>query len=43
MQVTPALSRSQVQKLLRELKIEGRAHNIGSTNRSRWYAGLEDE
>jgi ATP-dependent DNA helicase RecG len=39
MQVLPALSRSQVQKLLRELKDEGRAHYVGRTNQVRWFPG----
>ena len=36
-QVLPALSRDQVQKLLRELKEEGRIHNRGQTKAARWY------
>lgn len=36
-QVLPALSRSQIQKLLKELKTEGRVHSEGRTNGARWY------
>ena len=39
MQVLPSLSRDQVQKLLQDLKIEGRIHNIGYTKAARWYLG----
>jgi ATP-dependent DNA helicase RecG len=39
MQVLPALSRNQVQKLLQELRHEGKAHNIGPTRASRWNPG----
>jgi ATP-dependent DNA helicase RecG len=38
-QVLPALSRPQIQVLLRELKAEGRAHAIGRTRAGRWYPG----
>jgi ATP-dependent DNA helicase RecG len=37
-QVLPALSRSQIQKLLKELKAEGRIRNEGRTKGARWYA-----
>lgn len=37
MQVLPALSRDQVQKLLQALKAEGRVYNIGYANAARWY------
>lgn len=37
MQVLPALSRGQVQGLLKELKAEGRIHSIGRTSAARWY------
>jgi len=37
MQVLPALSRDQVQKLLQDLKREGRIHNLGYTKAARWY------
>jgi ATP-dependent DNA helicase RecG len=37
MQVLPSLSRDQVQKLLQDLKIKGRIHNVGSTKAARWY------
>ena len=36
-QVLPSLSRDQVQKLLGELKVEERIHNIGATSATRWY------
>jgi ATP-dependent DNA helicase RecG len=39
MQVLPDLSRDQVQILLRELKTEGRIHNVGHTKAARWYPG----
>lgn len=38
-QVLPALSRPQIQVLLRELKAEGRAHPVGRTRAGRWYPG----
>ena len=38
-QVLPALSRDQVQILLRSLRNEGRIHNIGITRAARWYPG----
>ena len=38
-QVLPALSRNQVQSLLRSLKSEGRIHIIGYTRSARWYPG----
>jgi hypothetical protein len=39
MQVPPTLSRNQVQKLLQELRHEGKAHNLGRTRASRWHPG----
>jgi ATP-dependent DNA helicase RecG len=39
MQVLPALSRDQVQTLLKELKKAGRIHCVGRTNAGRWYPG----
>jgi ATP-dependent DNA helicase RecG len=39
MQVLPALSKYQVQTLLRELKAEKRTYSIGATNAGRWYPG----
>ena len=36
-QVLPALSRNQVQALLRELKEAGQVHNVNRTRASRWY------
>lgn len=41
MQVLPALSRAQVQALLRDLKSERRIHNVGHTKASRWYPGAD--
>jgi ATP-dependent DNA helicase RecG len=38
-QVLPALSRNQVQKLLQELKAEGRIRVAGSRKAGRWYPG----
>ena len=38
-QVLPALSRAQVQILLRSLRNEGRIHKIGKTRAARWYPG----
>ena len=43
MQVLPALSRDQVQRLLRELKAVGRIHNVGRTRAGRWYPGPAPE
>jgi len=39
-QVLPALSRDQVQTLLRELKAAGLIHNTERTRAARWYPGL---
>ena len=36
-QVLPALSRSQIQVLLRELRREGSIHSVGLTKAARWY------
>ncbi|MBX9609797.1 MAG: putative DNA binding domain-containing protein [Gammaproteobacteria bacterium] len=38
-QVLPALSRSQIQVLLRELRKEGTIHSVGLTKAARWYPG----
>ena len=38
-QVLPALSRSQIQVLLRELRAEGLVHKVGVTNGARWLPG----
>ena len=38
-QVLPALSRDQVQNLLRGLKSEGRIYKVGATKGARWYLG----
>lgn len=38
-QVLPALSRAEVQNLLRGLRNEGRTHNVGRTKAARWYPG----
>ena len=37
------LSRDRVQSLLRELKAEGRIHNVGRTRAGRWYPGTAPE
>jgi ATP-dependent DNA helicase RecG len=37
LQVLPSLSRDQVQKLLQEMKTEGRVYNVGRTRAGRWY------
>ena len=37
MQVLPALSRDQVQGLLRSLKSEERIYKVGATRAARWY------
>jgi ATP-dependent DNA helicase RecG len=39
LQVLPALSRDQVQTLMRELKANGRAHPRGTTRNARWFPG----
>lgn len=39
MQVLPALSRQQVQVLLRELRADGQIHSVGVTRGGRWYPG----
>ncbi|MBN1888620.1 MAG: putative DNA binding domain-containing protein [Thermoflexales bacterium] len=39
MQVLPALSRAQIQTLLREMKAEGQIYSIGQTRSARWYPG----
>jgi len=38
-QVLPALGRSQIQVLLRELRAEGLIHKVGVTNAARWFPG----
>ena len=38
-QVLPALSRSQIQKLLNEMRKEGIVHSTGRTKASLWYPG----
>ena len=42
-QVLPALSRSQIQVLLRELRAEGLIHSVGMTKAARWYPGAGRE
>lgn len=39
LEVLPALSRPQVQTLLRELRAEGKAYSTGKTKAARWFAG----
>lgn len=38
-QVLPSLSRSQIKRLMEELKREGRIHVVGKTKGARWYPG----
>ncbi|MCY4657901.1 MAG: putative DNA binding domain-containing protein [Gammaproteobacteria bacterium] len=38
-QVLPALSYVQVQKLIQDLRAEGKIHRIGNTSSARWYPG----
>jgi ATP-dependent DNA helicase RecG len=38
-QVLPALSRSQIQVLLRELRAQGLIHSVGKTRAARWFPG----
>ena len=38
-QVLPALSYVQVQKLLQDLRMNGQIHKIGNTKDARWYPG----
>lgn len=38
-QVLPSLSRSQIKRLMEELKKEGRIHVVGKTKGARWYPG----
>lgn len=42
-QVLPALSRSLIQVLLRELRKEQTIHIVGVTKNARWYPGIEPE
>lgn len=42
-QVLPALSRSQIQVLLRELRKAGVIHSVGLTKAARWYPGPSPE
>lgn len=42
-QVLPALSRSQIQVLLRELRGQGAIHSVGVTKAARWYPGAGRE
>jgi ATP-dependent DNA helicase RecG len=42
-QVLPALSRSQIQVLLRELRKDRTIHSIGLTKAARWYPGAGPE
>ena len=38
-QVLPQLTHDQIQKLMRELKDDGKVHMIGTTNSARWFPG----
>lgn len=42
LQVLPALTRPQVQTLLRELRAEGKIHHLGTTRAARWFPGQPD-
>lgn len=42
-QVLPALTRYELQSLIRDLKSEGRVFNIGRTRAGRWYPGRGPE
>ena len=42
MQVLPALSKDQVQKLVTELKKEGKIYKSGVTRAALWYPGNTD-
>jgi ATP-dependent DNA helicase RecG len=39
LQEYPSLSRDRMKTLLRDLKTEGKAHNVGRTKGGRWYPG----
>lgn len=39
-QVLPSLSRSSIQRLMGELREEGRVHLVGRTSGAKWYPGL---
>jgi ATP-dependent DNA helicase RecG len=39
LQVLPALPRSQIQVLLRELRRDGAIHTVGATKAARWFPG----
>ncbi|NLF93976.1 MAG: transcriptional regulator, partial [Oligosphaeraceae bacterium] len=41
-QVLPGLVRTQIQRLLRDMKIQGRVHSHGATRAARWYPGTAD-
>ena len=43
MQVLPALSKGQVQSLIKELKANGKIFNIGNTRAALWYLGDADD
>ena len=40
-QVLPGLNRSQIQVLLRELRLESRVYTRGKTSAARWFYGPE--
>lgn len=42
-QVLPALSRSEIQVLLRELRAEQAVHNTGRTKAARWFPGPDPD
>ena len=39
LQEYPSLSRDRLKTLLKDLKTEGKAHNVGRTKGGRWYPG----
>jgi len=42
-QVLPALPRSSIQRLMRELREEGRVHLVGRTRSARWHPGPQGD
>lgn len=42
-QVLPALSRAEIQSLLREMQAAGEIHHVGRTKAARWYPGPDQD
>jgi ATP-dependent DNA helicase RecG len=42
-QILPGHSRSQIQVLLREMRVDGAIYCRGATNAARWYPGADAE